>query len=45
MTLTPAGHQALADAVPIWRLTHGAVEADMAPADPGALRAGLRAVA
>ncbi|BBK39113.1 MarR family transcriptional regulator [Allostella sp. ATCC 35155] len=42
LTLTMAGREALAAAVPIWRRVHGAIEARLA--DPDALRAGLVAL-
>ncbi len=49
LTLTPEGYAVLADAVPIWRATHDAVDADLADKglgqDRGALYAGLRALA
>ena len=45
IVLTDAGHYALAQAVPIWRETHAAIEADLAGVDPSLLRMGLRTVA
>ena len=49
LSLTPEGYAVLADAEPIWRATHDAVDADLAGKVPGqgrdALYAGLRALA
>ena len=42
LTLTMAGRDTLAAAVPIWRRVHGAIEGRLA--DPDALRAGLVAL-
>ena len=44
MTLTPQGRRLLARAVPIWRKTHGAVEALLPDGDPDRLRKNLGAV-
>ncbi len=44
MTLTPAGRRLLADALPIWRRTHRAIERQLASGDPDRLRADLRAL-
>jgi DNA-binding MarR family transcriptional regulator len=41
LTLTAAGAALLADALPVWRAAHDALDAGLAPADPGALRAAL----
>jgi len=41
LTLTEAGRAALAEAVPIWRDTHGAIEQELR-SSPDALRAALR---
>lgn len=43
LSLTDAGREVLADAVPIWRRVHGAIESALD--DPDGLRAGLRALA
>ena len=43
LMLTPEGRALLAEAVPIWRDTHAAVEAAL-DVDPDALRAGLNAL-
>ena len=45
IALTPAGEALLAEAVPIWRDTHGAVEADAPSVDVGRLRSDLQAMA
>ena len=42
LALTPAGRALLADALPIWRLTHAAI--DQRLADPERLRADLRSL-
>ena len=42
LSLTDAGRDALACAVPIWRATHAAIEAGLDGLDPDALRASLR---
>lgn len=44
LALTPAGRALLADAVPIWRLTHTAVEQGLAGSDPDRLRADLKSL-
>jgi DNA-binding MarR family transcriptional regulator len=44
MTLTPMGRRLLARAVPVWRRTHGAVEALLPDGDPDRFRKNLRAV-
>lgn len=43
LALTPSGRALLAEAVPIWRRTHAAIEAEIA--GPDRLRAELRALA
>ncbi len=45
LRLTDAGRNVLKDALPVWRATHDAVDADLAPNDPQSLRDGLNAVA
>ena len=45
IVLTEAGHEVLTQAVPIWRETHAAIEADLGGVDPDQLRTGLRTVA
>lgn len=42
LALTDAGRDLLAAAVPVWRATHDAVDAELAAAAAGDLRAGLR---
>ena len=42
LILTGAGRKLLAAALPIWKRTHAEVDRLLAPADAGALRAGLR---
>lgn len=42
LSLTDAGRDALARAVPIWRATHADIEAGLDGLDPDALRASLR---
>jgi DNA-binding MarR family transcriptional regulator len=42
ITLTPAGRALLAEAVPIWKDTHAAIEAQLTPSDPERLRQDLR---
>ena len=44
MTLSPKGRKALASAVPIWKKTHAAIEAQLPDRDPDRLRRNLRAV-
>jgi DNA-binding MarR family transcriptional regulator len=44
LALTPAGRHLLADAVPIWRREHAAIDREFAPGDPDRLRADLRAL-
>jgi DNA-binding MarR family transcriptional regulator len=44
LTLTRKGQKVLADAIPAWRTTHAAVEAELGDMQPDALRAGLRAL-
>jgi DNA-binding MarR family transcriptional regulator len=44
MTLTPAGRRLLADAVPIWKRTHAAIDRLLGESDPDRLRADLRAL-
>jgi DNA-binding MarR family transcriptional regulator len=44
LTLTPAGRDRLAAAVPLWRATHAEVEGWLAPADPDRLREDLTAL-
>ena len=44
LTLTEAGGEALAAAVPIWRETHAVIESQLDDFDPNALRAALGAV-
>ncbi|MCD0504161.1 MarR family winged helix-turn-helix transcriptional regulator [Bordetella petrii] len=44
LVLTPQGHAALAAALPIWRETHAAVEAELPGPGAAALREGLRAL-
>ncbi len=44
LALTDKGHNVLACAVPIWRDTHAAIEASLAPLGVDALRAGLLAL-
>jgi DNA-binding MarR family transcriptional regulator len=44
MNLTPQGRKLLARAVPIWRKTHGEVEALLPDGDPDRLRKNLRAI-
>lgn len=45
LLLTDAGRTLLAEAYPIWRDTHAALDAALAPTDPGTLRAGLVRIA
>tara|TARA_R110002049_G_scaffold23781_6_gene84726 strand:- start:115906 stop:116361 length:456 start_codon:yes stop_codon:yes gene_type:complete len=45
LRLTEAGHKVLIDALPVWRATHDAIDADLAPLDPQGLRVGLNALA
>jgi len=44
LRLTAEGRRLLTDALPVWRETHGRVDADLAAFDMGALRAGLHAL-
>ena len=44
LALTDAGHDVLAAAVPIWRTTHAAIEAERPGLDPDTLRAALRSL-
>ena len=44
MTLTPKGRRLLAQAVPVWRRTHAAVEDLLPDGDPDRFRRDLRAV-
>jgi DNA-binding MarR family transcriptional regulator len=45
LSLTPQGQVVLASAVPIWEVTHAAVEALLGDMDPGRLREALGALA
>ena len=45
LVLTDAGHDLLSAALPVWRDTHAAIEADLPSLDVGALRAALGALA
>ena len=45
LTLTDAGREVLAAAVPVWRATHAAIEAALPALDPCALRTTLNALA
>jgi DNA-binding MarR family transcriptional regulator len=45
LSLTEAGRELLADAVPIWRREHAKVDALLAVGDTAGLRGGLRALA
>ncbi len=45
LTLTQAGRDKLAEAVPIWQRTHAAIEAGLAGQDADGLRAALRTLA
>jgi len=45
LRLTDAGGAALKAALPVWRSTHDAIDRDLAPGDPDALRGMLRAFA
>ncbi len=45
LALTPAGMSLLAEAVPLWKATHDAVDLQLADIDPALLRGGLRQVA
>lgn len=45
LLLTDAGRTLLAEAYPVWRDTHAALDATLAPTDPAALRAGLVRIA
>lgn len=44
LRLTDAGRSVLVEALPVWRRTHGEVEALLAGSDPDGLRADLRAL-
>ena len=44
LSLTPAGHDVLAAAVPVWKRAHAAMERRLARSDPESLRADLRAL-
>ena len=44
LLLTDAGRAALAAALPIWRAEHARIEAEITPANAGALRAALRPI-
>lgn len=44
LNLTPRGRRVLARAVPIWKRTHGEVEARLPDGDPDRLRKNLRAI-
>lgn len=44
LSLTDAGREALAQAVPIWRATHVALEKELVQGDAEALRASLRKI-
>lgn len=44
LSLTPAGHALLADALPVWQREHTAVECRLPAAGPDRLRADLRAL-
>jgi DNA-binding MarR family transcriptional regulator len=44
LTLTPAGRALLANALPVWRRTHAAIEQLVTRSDPDRLRADLRAL-
>lgn len=44
LALTPAGHDLLAEAAPIWRDTHAAVETSLPGVDADELRKSLRAL-
>jgi DNA-binding MarR family transcriptional regulator len=45
LSLTPAGHETLQAAVPIWRAEHAALDGELAHAEPDRLRASLAQVA
>ena len=45
LALTKKGHGALLAALPIWRATHDALEAELEAVRPDALREGLREIA
>jgi DNA-binding MarR family transcriptional regulator len=45
LSLTPAGRKLLAEAAPIWRSEHAAIEARLGKPTPDQLRAGLNALA
>jgi DNA-binding MarR family transcriptional regulator len=45
LTLTPAGRELLASAVPVWLREHAAIDAQFNPDGPERLRADLRALA
>ncbi len=44
LALTAAGRALLAKAMPIWEVSHAAIERRLAPSDPDRLRADLRAL-
>jgi DNA-binding MarR family transcriptional regulator len=44
LSLTPSGRAILAEAVPVWRLTHAAIERVLGRASPERLRVDLRAL-
>jgi DNA-binding MarR family transcriptional regulator len=44
LTLTPAGRALLADAVPVWKRTHAALDRRLGPAGSDRLRSDLRAL-
>jgi DNA-binding MarR family transcriptional regulator len=44
LRLTSAGHALLRGAVPIWKSTHAAVEAELQDMDAGSLRAALKSI-
>lgn len=45
LLLTDAGYEKLAEAMPIWRDTHAAVEAELAPLEAEQFRVALRTIA
>ncbi len=45
LALTDKGRSLLVEAVPVWRATHDAVDAELASPDPDQLRADLRSLA
>lgn len=44
LQLSPRGKKVLSRAVPVWKSTHAAVEADLGPDEPDRLRKNLRAL-